>query len=281
MATLALVGMTAVASAEPMSVVVVKRAGVMAYEEVAEEFAEQCRVRARVVSLGDGMAPQLSANDLVVTVGQEALDAVKGTKARVIPTLAFETPEGLVGPPTTPHPALILNVLAVARPSKIHIIGVIFGPRSSTVVAQASRAAERLGLTLVATRVASGPEAVRALHAMSDKVDALWLPGDTDVVTSQVFQYALRLQLERGLPVAAATRQQVHSGALVAADFSPRAAGRIAADLANRYLEGRTLAIDPSELDLYSGARVTVNAQVARRLGVDVGGLMRMGARVE
>ena len=60
-ATLALVGMTAVASAEPMSVVVVKRAGVMAYEEVAEEFAEQCRVRARVVSLGDGMAPQLSA----------------------------------------------------------------------------------------------------------------------------------------------------------------------------------------------------------------------------
>ncbi|MCA1665312.1 MAG: hypothetical protein LC659_13790 [Myxococcales bacterium] len=217
LATLALVGMTAAASAEPMSVVVVKRAGVMAYEEVAEEFAEQCRVRARVVSLGDGMAPQLSAD----------------------------------------------------------------GPRSSTVVAQASRAAERLGLALVTTRVASGPEAVRALRAMSDKVDALWLPGDTDVVTSQLFQYALRLQLERGLPVAAATRQQVHSGALVAADFSPRAAGRIAADLANRYLEGRSVVIDASELDLYSGARVTVNAQVARRLGVDVAALIRMGARIE
>ena len=93
-------------------------------------------------------------------------------------------------------------------------------------------------------------------------------------MTPQVFQYALRLQLERGLPVAAATRQQVHSGALVAADFSPRAAGRIAADLANRYLEGRSVVIDASELDMYSGARVTVNAQVARRLGVDVDALL-------
>ena len=282
-AALALVGMTAAAHAEPMQVVVVKRAGVMAYEEVAEEFAEQCRVRARVVSLGEEgvRAPRLSADDVVVTVGQEALDAVRGTRAHVIPTLAFETPEGLVGPPTSPHPELIFKVLALARPGKLHAVGVVYGPRSTAIVAQAMRASERLGVVLVTARVGSGPEAVRALHAMSEKVDALWLPGDTDVVTTQVFQYALRLQLELGLPVAAATRQQVHSGALVAADFSPRSSGRIAADLANRYLEGRTEAIDPSSIDWYSGARVTVNAQVARRLGVDVAGLMRMGARIE
>jgi len=236
-----------------------------------------------VVSLGEEgvRAPRLSADDVVVTVGQEALDAVRGTRAHVIPTLAFETPEGLVGPPTSPHPELILKVLALARPGKVHAVGVVYGPRSTAIVAQAMRAGERLGVVLVTSRVGSGPEAVRALHAMSEKVDALWLPGDTDVVTTQVFQYALRLQLELGLPVAAATRQQVHSGALVAADFSPRSSGRIAADLANRYLEGRTDAVDPSSIDWYSGARVTVNAQVARRLGVDVAGLMRMGARIE
>ncbi|HEY2747373.1 MAG TPA: ABC transporter substrate binding protein [Polyangia bacterium] len=282
-ALVALALMTATAWAEPMQVVVVKRAGVMAYEEVAEEFAEMCRVRARVVTLADETTrpPRFSADDLVVTVGQEALDAVRGTKARVIPTLAFETPEGLVGPPTSPHPELILHVLAIARGARIHTIGIVFGPRSTTVVGQATRAAERLGLATVTARVASGPEAVRALHAMASKVDALWLPGDTDVVTIQVFQYALRLQLELGLPVAAATRQQVHSGAFVAADFDPHAAGRVAADLANRYLEGRNVPTDPSELDMYSGARVTVNTQVARRLGVDGEALLRMGARFE
>jgi ABC transporter substrate binding protein len=284
-AALALIAIaTATARAEPMQVVVVKRAGVMAYEEVAEEFGERCRVRARVVSLADGESPahlRFSGDDVVVTVGQDALDALRGTRARVIPTLAFHAPEGLVGPPATPHPELTLKMLAMARGPKIRTIGVVYGPRTAGVVAQATRAADRLGLVLLGTRVGSGPEAVRALHKLSDKVDALWLPGDADVITPQVFQYALRLQLERGLAVAAATRQQVHSGALVAADFSPRAAGRIAADLANRYLEGRTGPTDPSEIDLYSGARVTVNAQVARRLGVDVDTLQRMGARLE
>jgi len=168
----ALVGMTAAASAEPMQVVVVKRAGVMAYEEVAEEFAEMCRVRARVITLGsafDGAvrAPHFSADDLVVTVGQEALDAIHGTKAHVIPTLAFHTPEGLVGPPTSPHPELILRVLAMARASKIHTVGVVLGPRASATLGQVLRAGERLGLTMMTARVASGPEAVRALHNMA------------------------------------------------------------------------------------------------------------------
>jgi ABC-type uncharacterized transport system substrate-binding protein len=122
---------------------------------------------------------------------------------------------------------------------------------------------------------------VRALHLLQRDVDALWLPGDPDVITPQVFQYVLRLQLERGLPVAAATREQVHSGALLAVDFNPRAAGRVAADLANRFLEGRTLPADVEKVDLYGGARVTVNAKAGQRLGIDIEALERMGARVE
>ena len=35
---------------QPTEVVVLKRAGVTAYEEVTEEFGERCRVRARVVA---------------------------------------------------------------------------------------------------------------------------------------------------------------------------------------------------------------------------------------
>jgi hypothetical protein len=268
------------ALAQPMQVVVVKRAGVTAYEEVAEEFAERCRVRARVISFGDeGLHTRFGGDELVVTVGQEALDAVKGMRAHVVPTLAFHTPGSLVGPPATPHPELILRVLAMARPQKIHVVGVVYGPRSEMTMKEAARVAERLGLKLIASRVADGPAAVRALHQLADRAEALWLPGDTDVITPQVFQYALLLQLERGMPVAAATRQQVHSGALVAADFSPRAAGRAAADLANRYLEG--LALDATQIDLYGGAQLTVNAAVAARLGVDVGALVRMGARLE
>ncbi|HEX4458008.1 MAG TPA: ABC transporter substrate binding protein [Polyangia bacterium] len=273
------------ASAAPLQVVVVKRAGVMAYEEVAEEFGDRCRVHVRVVSFGDeGLhAERFGANELVVTVGQEALDAVRAheqkAQARVIPTLAFNAPPDLVGPPASPHPELTLKLLALAKPGHVHVVGVVFGNRSAALITTAVRAAERLGLQLVAKRVSDGPDAVRGLHELSAHVDALWLPGDSDVITPQVFQYALKLQLELGLPVIAATRQQVHSGALMAADFSPRASGRIAADLANRYLDG--LSVDPTQLDLYSGARLTVNATVAQRLGADLPALSRMGARLE
>jgi ABC transporter substrate binding protein len=272
---------SAPAQGAPLQVVVVKRAGVMAYEEVAEEFGERCRVHVHVVSFGDeGLhAAHFGADELVVTVGQEALDALRGQKAHVIPTLAFNTPPDLVGPPASPHPELILKLLALARPQRVHVIGVLYGQRSAALMATAARAAEHLGLTLIAKRVSDGPEAVRVLHELSARVDALWLPGDPDVITPQVFQYALKLQLERGLPLIAATRQQVHSGALMAADFSPRASGRIAADLANRYLDG--LPVDPAQLDLYSGARLTVNATVAQRLGADLPALSRMGARLE
>ena len=245
MAALALVGMTATASAEPMQVVVRQAGGRDGVRRGGRGVRRALpRARARGLARRRGMRARSCLGRAIWSSpsGRRRSTRCSGTKARVIPTLAFQTPEGLVGPPASPHPELHLEACWPMRAARrIHIVGVVFGPRSATVVAQAARAAERLGLTLVATRVASGPEAVRALHAMSDKVDALWLPGDTDVVTPQVFQYALRLQLERGLPVAAATRQQVHSGALVAADFSPRAAGRIAADLANRYLEGRTV----------------------------------------
>ncbi|HZS41356.1 MAG TPA: ABC transporter substrate binding protein [Polyangia bacterium] len=266
-----------------VEVVVLKRAGVTAYEEVSEEFAERCRVKARVVSFGDEgvqlRAARIDAGDLVVTVGQEAFDAAAHSGARLIPTLAFHTPAGLVGPPAAPPPELLLRVLATARPT-IKIVGAVYGPRSAALAKAAQQAAERAGLTLIATQVKDGPQALRALVKLVPKIDAIWLPGDTDVITPQVFQYALREQLERGLPVAAATRQQVHSGALMAVDFAPRAAGRVAADLANRFLDGRE-AGDVDDVDLYGGARITINAVVARRLGVDGKALENMGAKIE
>jgi hypothetical protein len=296
---LALALVAAGASAEERArsaseVVVVKRAGVTAYEEVSEEFAERCRVRARVVSFGDEGTPppsqigerwRIVPSSLVVTVGQEALDAVinGGAHVQVIPTMAFHTPPGLAGPPALPTPELLLRVLQTARRGVI-AVGAVYGPRSEAQMEAARAAASKMGINLVTLKVADGPAAVRGLRDLVGgrvRVNAIWLPGDSDVVTQQVFQYALRLQLERGLPLAAATRQQVHSGALMAVDFAPRAAGRAAADLANRVLEGKPLDADVVEPYVHAGARITINAQAARRLGVDTAALARMGAKLE
>ncbi len=265
-------------------VVLVKRAGVTAYEEVSEEFGERCRVRARVISFGEeGFAShrtRIGAGEVVVTVGQEALDSLAGMDVqRVIPTLAFHTPAGMLGPPAAPPPELILRVLMTARPN-IKVVGVVYGPRTEALIETARRAGAKVGITLLTSRAADGPAALRALVKLADKGPPIWLPGAPDWIIPQVFQYALRLRLGRGLPVAAATRQQVHSGALLAVDFNPRAAGRAAANIANRVLEGRPVE-DPTEIELYGGARISVNAQGGRRLGVDLAALAKMGAKLE
>ena len=265
-------------------VVLVKRGGVTAYEEASEEFSESCRVRLRVVSFGDeGVTVEsahLKPSQLVVTVGQEALDALAKGGLQIIPTLAFHTPPGLVGPPAVPPSDLLLRVLLLARPGTRELV-TVYGPRSEATYQAAHRAAERIGIVLRGERVSSGPEAVRRLHALVEgPAHAIWLPGDTDVITPQVFRYALQLQLERGLPLLAATRQQVHAGALLAVDFSPRSAGRAAAELANRILEGQP-AVEKREVELHGGARISVNAQVARRLGINPEPLRRLGASIE
>ena len=195
-------------AATPTEVVLVKRGGVMAYEEVAEAFREGCRVPVRLVSVGDDATVlKFGAGQLVITVGQEAFDAVRVAPQRLIATMAYHLPDGVLGPPAAPAPALILQLLSTARPG-LKVIGAVFGPRSRATWKAAREAAARLGIELRGEEVADGPAAVRALRTLVDGVQALWLPGDLDVVTPQVFQFALRLQIERGIPVAAATRHQ-------------------------------------------------------------------------
>lgn len=280
-----LLATTAHAEGGPTEVVVLKRAGVTAYEEVAEEFGERCRVRARVISFGDegpqGARARIGSSALLVTVGQEAFDAVRDGVNRVIPTLAFHTEGNAYGPPVAPPPELLLKVLTTARPLKK--IATVFGARSRVAAAAAQKAADRLGLELRAVQVPDGPEAVRALHKLvGEGVQAIWLLPDADVITPQVFQYALTLQLERGLPLVAATRQQVHSGALLAVDFPPRASGHAAAQVVNRLLDGRAGGRpDREDMELFGGATITVNAQAARRLGADLAALDKMGAKIE
>jgi hypothetical protein len=276
---------TARADSGPTEVVVLKRAGVTAYEEVAEEFGERCRVRARVISFGDegpqAARSRIGSSALLVTVGQEAFDAVRDGVNRVIPTLAFHTEGNQYGPPVAPPPELLLKVLTSARPLKK--IAAVFGSRARGSAAAAQKAADRLGLELRAVQVPGGPEAVRALHKLvGEGVQAIWLLPDADVITPQVFQYALTLQLQRGLPVVAATRQQVHSGALLAVDFPPRASGHAAAQVVNRLLDGRAGGKpDHEDMELFGGATITVNGEAARRLGADLAALDRMGAKIE
>lgn len=287
LAALALAGASARAEPAPTEIIVVKRPGLTAHSEVAEEFADRCRVRAHVVNLVGGRAAEalrraLQPRDVVLAVGQGALDAVAGSRAHVVSALAPNTPPGVIVADELPPPELELRALKAARP-RLRRIGLVYGPRTANLVADLEAVARPLGVQLVLVRAIDGPQAVRELRRAVEQppsVDALWIAPDRDVLTSQLFEYALTLEIERALPVAAPTRHLVKSGALLAIDADPRAVGRQAADIANRLLAGE----DPTafaEVGQTGSLELVVNAEVARRLGADTATLAALGARFE
>ena len=264
-----------------MEIVVLKRAGIPAHAEVAEEFAEHCRVRARVVSFDERpsrLTLPLGSNDIVLAVGQANVEAILGTPARVISALAPLPPPGVYSADTLAPPELVLKALRAAHPG-IRRIGVVHGPRTDWLLAAAVRTAGPLGIALVSARAGEAPRALRELHRLGPTVDAVWILPDPDVVRPQLFQYAIQRQLQDGIPVIAASRQQVRSGALLAVDGWPRGAGRRAAAIANRLLGGGER--DPGAWEQPMRLDVTVNRQIAERLGADVAALTRLGARFE
>jgi hypothetical protein len=198
------------------SVVVVKRSGVPAYEEIAEEFSDRCRVRARVITVDESNAgalrAQLRRGDVVVAVGQRALDLMAGTRAQLISALAFSVPQGVIPADAVPPPEAALRALKWARPS-VRRVGVVYGPASEALVERAARQAAAIDIEVVRVRATDGPSAVRQLRERAQGVDAIYLAPDLEVLTPQLFQYALSLEIRRALPLVGVTRQQVQSGA--------------------------------------------------------------------
>ena len=291
-------------------VVLVKSTNVTAFEAVAEEFADHCRVRARVVKLDDrtdlgALRAGLQADDVVVAIGDRALAAVAGGPARVVSLLALgavapsETPGQVVVVDPPPSFSVVMRALRELRPRGRRLrVGVIFGAATAALVAQArldvaadaaandmttdvdrTRDSLQGAVDLIEIRASDGPEAVRALERAALTLDVLWLTPDPHILTTQLFQYALALEIKYGLPVIAATRQQVLSGALIAYDTDTDVSGQQAAEIVHQLLAGA----DAAELAAkqHPVGRIVVNGAVARRLGLDLHTLTRVGARIE
>lgn len=259
-------------------VVLLKRPGILAYEEVTEAFQEHCRVPLRVVVLDEnqwiapGSLATLRRARLVVAVGQPAVNVARSGPAPIAYALATDPPAGAYGAESYAPPEQQFRALLAARPS-VQRIGTISGRRGAARLQKARLAARALGLRLVERAAETGPQAILMLRDLVEgdsPVDALWIGADPQLVTTPVFQYLLRLQLQHDVPVLAATRQQVRSGALMAVDFRPSAVGRRLAALVNRILDSDRRPGPPPREEPMGVPEVSMNSLMARKLGIQL-----------
>ncbi len=171
--------------------------------------------------------------------------------------------------------ASLLDVVPRARK-----IGVIYNPEESQFIVDAARkAANRMGLGLVAHPISSEAEVPEALTALRSRIDALWLVSDRTVLTTQSLQYVFLYAFQTNLPLMGLSEHFVKMGALLAVGPDYTDIGKQSGEFAAQILKGR----DPEELPIASPRKVqlSLNLRTAEIIGHRIpDGVVRKAASI-
>ena len=150
-------------------------------------------------------------------------------------------------------------------------LGVLYDPRTfSGFVAEVSKAVGASGVTLVSRPVSDGLAVRPALTQMIEGIDALWLLPDPSLITSDMFNFLLVYTLEHKVALFGFFDSLTRAGALasVSPDYPQigRLAARLALDIAAKPPEARL----PLPAAQWSPGVLSINANTAQQLGVDL-----------
>jgi ABC-type uncharacterized transport system substrate-binding protein len=266
-------------------VAVVRQPGLRTYEDVADEFRGRVRASVRVVASKPARAETFAAwldsyrPGLVLAIGQSAHDLVRGVaRCPVVSVLAYHRLAAAAGRPhyvvpSTIPPHEVMRALRLVRP-RLRSVVLLHGPGTGALADAARSAGRKLGIAVAATSARSPAQAISRLRATAGHGDALWLATDLQLLTPQVFQYALMLQFRHRVPLVGATRRHVLQGALLTLDHGSSTLGREAAAIANQILSASAPAASPQ-----LPVELSVNLTTAARIGADASGLREWASR--
>ena len=227
-----------------------------------------------VLKLDKLTADQVADCAFVFTVGSQAsakaLEALPGIPviaAMVLRPQAMTSRTRLTGVYLEPPLRDQLAWYKAALP-KLSRIGVLYHPsETGSLIPEAQKAADALGLKLVARPVGSAAEIAAVLQTLDGSIDLLWGISDSVVLNPTTARDILGFSLSSGVPLAAPSSTWVKAGALCGWDWDYRDIGAQAAKQGQRLLSGTPLAGIPPEKPrrtLYS-----LNLRTARMLGIN------------
>jgi putative ABC transport system substrate-binding protein len=271
---------SAPASARGDGTVILVDGSVAQYEQTAK--AVKARVKGAVTTIdltkADDAAAAAQEREprVIVAIGQKALAAVSGrvtTTPIVYATVLYPEKHGLTGDNVTGVPLEVPAAAQLGRfktvAPRVKRVGVLYSKDSGALVEEATAAAKGLGLSIVARAVTSSSGVGAALDEIIDRIDALWLLPDAQIVSKDVFAYLLRATLDAGIPLFGFLEGFTQAGALASISPDYDDIGARAGDLANTIA-----AADAGQGTLpakaYSSGALSINLKTAQRLGLDV-----------
>lgn len=163
--------------------------------------------------------------------------------------------------------------------TRVQAIGIVYDPRENGgVIAEASKVAADMGLTLVAKPVTSERDVPETIRSLSGEIDALWMVADKTVFSPKSRDFIILFTLRNKIPFMGISAQFVQAGALVALYCDYIDIGRQSGDLALKILAGA----DPADLPITVPRRtgLAINLRVAERIGLNVSPQVMDGAEI-
>ena len=148
-------------------------------------------------------------------------------------------------------------------------VGVIYNPsETESVIQEATRAAEQIGLELVSIPIISEEEVPEALRTLDGKVDALWSVADSTVFSRGSTKFILLHTLRNKIPFIGLSPAFVKAGALMALATDYQEVGTQCGELAVRILSGD----HPSSLPITMPQTITMylNLNTAEIIGLKI-----------
>jgi ABC-type uncharacterized transport system substrate-binding protein len=231
---------------------------------------------------------QLQKADVVVAVGPRALGLIEHNLAPDKAVVYAMVPAAGVTPSKS------ITGVALEVPAYVQLaqwkqlkfdsqrVGVIYDPKVSVAaLAEVTKAAGALGMTVVSRRAESLAQVRGALGELAAQVDVLLMLPDRRLFSDETARAVVAFALEKKLPLLAFSEEQAQAGALVATLPDPRDIGRRAARLAlalaGRAPEQRLPVPVPST----SPGCFVLNARTAELLGIDIpDGLLRKARKI-
>lgn len=233
----------------------------------------------------DAVRDHIRGAKLVYAVGTDAARAVADEQpsmpvlfsmvvdpVRLHLTNSLDAPGGMfTGSTLVVNAGKQLDALLQVDPA-VHKVGVLYtdgDPTSMAFLAGAKDDAAKLGLTVVATPIASGASDKDALEQMSTQVDAFWMILDPASAGPQATVDTIACAQKHKLPVLGVSSASVHAGALLALSADPDDLGEVTAQMAIPLLQGTST---PSTMRVRGPrqTKLSVNLVSAGALGLTV-----------
>jgi ABC-type uncharacterized transport system substrate-binding protein len=251
------------ASASPNRVGVVLSDDLEVYREATDAFLAQLPEQPRLYNLhGRAQDAAVATRELqqwsphvVVCFGAKAAYAVKAAMpstplvyVAVRDARRYGLPGAQVtGVEMTVDPLTFISQFVGFFP-QVETIGLIHGTSTSVERSDAmAAAAGELGKELLVETVESPRDVRRALGALVDRgIDALWVPPDRDVLTTNSYRTLAEEARRRSLPLLVDTTSMVEAGGTFTMVPDPEGMARQAVGLVDQILQGAAPAVLPA-----------------------------------